>query len=71
MWLAADKTFWSDSMAEEEWKNIYKFCIDHRYENLSIVQKELLKKAIDEAGTFEELVVTAMAAIGADNKGVR
>ena len=71
MWLAADKTFWSDSMTEEEWKMIYKFCIDHRYENLSAVQKELLKKAIDEAGTFEELVVTAMAAIGADNKGMR
>ena len=71
MWLAADKTFWSDSMTEEEWKMIYKFCIDHRYENFSAVQKELLKKAIDEAGTFEELVVTAMAAIGADNKGMR
>lgn len=49
-------------MTEEEWKIIYKFCIDHRYENLSAVQKELLKKAIDEAETFEELVVTAMAA---------
>ena len=71
MLLAADKTFWSDSMTEEEWKMIYKFCIDHRQENRSTVQKELLKKAIDEAGTFEELVVTAMAAIGADNKGMR
>lgn len=56
-------------MTDKEWKTIYKFCIDHRYENLSQIQKELLRKAIDEANTFEELLVTAMAAIEANNKG--
>ena len=55
-------------MTEKDWKAIYKFCIDHRYENLSQIQKELLKKAIDEANTFEELLVTAMAAIEVDDK---
>ena len=48
--------------------NVHVFCIDHRNENLSIVQKELLKKAIDEANTFDELLVTAMAAIEANDK---
>ena len=55
-------------MTDKDWKTIYKFCIDHRYENLSQIQKELLKKAIDEANTFEELLVTAMAAIEVDDK---
>ena len=56
-------------MTEKEWKGLYKFCIDHRYENLSQIQKDLLKKAIDDATTFEELLVTAMAAIEANDKG--
>ena len=56
-------------MTDKEWKTIYKFCIDHRYENLSQIQKDLLKKAIDDATTFEELLVTAMAAIEANDKG--
>lgn len=55
-------------MTDKDWKTLYKFCIDHRYDNLSKIQKELLKKAIDEARTFEELLVTAMAAIEANNK---
>ena len=55
-------------MTDKDWKTLYKFCIDHRYDNLSKIQKELLKKAIDEARNFEELLVTAMAAIEANNK---
>lgn len=55
-------------MTDKDWKTLYKFCIDHRYENLSQIQKELLKKAIDEARTYEELLVTAMAAIKTNNK---
>lgn len=55
-------------MTEKDWKAVCKFCIDHRYENLSQIQKELLKKAIDEANTFEELLVTAMAAFEVDDK---
>ena len=55
-------------MTEKDWKAIYKFCIDHRYENLSQIQKELLKIVIDEANTFEELLVTATAAIDANSR---
>lgn len=58
-------------MTDNEWKTIYKFCIDHGYDNLSSVQKELLKKAIDEANTIEELLVATMAAIEANNKRKR
>lgn len=34
---------------DKEWKIMYKFCINHGYENYSLVQKELLKKAINDA----------------------
>lgn len=34
---------------DKEWKIMYKFCINHGYENFALVQKELLKKAIDDA----------------------
>lgn len=53
-------------MTDKDWKTLYKFFIDHGYENLTLVQKELLKKAIDEANTFEEMLATAIVAIEAN-----
>ena len=55
-------------MTDKKWKGLYKFCIDHGYEKLSSVQKGLLKKAIDEAKTFDELLVTAIAAIETNDR---
>ena len=39
------------------------FFVDNRYKNLSSIEKELLKKAIDESQTIEEMLVTAFAAV--------
>lgn len=47
---------------------MYKFYIDHGYEDLSIVQIELPKKSIDEAKTIEELL---MASFEANGKAIR
>ena len=52
-----------DSMTEKDWKEIYKYCIDNRYRNLTQEQKELLKKAIEEAMTVEDYLGAAFAAI--------
>ena len=55
---------------ENVFKAAYKYIIDNRYRNLSQVEKEIIKNAIDEAKTFEELFLTAFAAI-AGEKGNR
>ena len=45
----------------------YKYIIDNRYRNLSRVEKDLIKNAIDEAKTFEELLLTAFSTIALEN----
>ena len=55
---------------EKVFKAACKYIIDNRYRNLSQVEKDLIKNAIDEAKTFEELVLIAFAAI-AGEKGRR
>ena len=50
-------------MTEKDWKELYKFCIDNGYRNLTQTQKELLKKAIEEAQTVDDYLGAAFAAI--------
>ena len=41
---------------EKVFKAAYKYIIDNGYRKLSQVEKDLIKNAIDEAKTFEELL---------------
>ena len=52
---------------EKVFKEAYKYIIDNRYRNLSQVEKEIIKNAIDKAKTFDELFLTAFAAIAGEN----
>lgn len=52
-----------DCQTEKVFKAAYKYIIDNRYRNVSQVEKEIIKNAIDESKTFEELFLTAFAAI--------
>lgn len=56
---------------EKVFKAAYKYIIDNRYRNLSQVEKEIIKKAIDDAKTFEELVLIAFTAIAGENGNKR
>lgn len=57
------KCMGKDSITEKDWKELYKFCIDNGYRNLTQTQKELLKKAIEEARTVEDYLGAVFAAI--------
>ena len=48
---------------EKVFKKACKYIIDNRYRNLSQVEKEIIKAAIDESNTFDELLFTAFSAI--------
>lgn len=50
-------------MTKNEWKEAYKYCIDNGYKNLSQNQKELLKRAVEEARTVEECFLAVYTAI--------
>ena len=52
---------------EKVFKEACKYIIDNRYRNLSQVEKEIIKAAIDEAKTYDELFLTAFAAIAGEN----
>ena len=56
-----------DCQTEKVFKAAYKYIIDNRYRNVSQVEKEIIKNAIDEAKTFEELFLIAFAAIAGEN----
>lgn len=43
-------------MTEKDWEEVYKFCIDNGYRNLTQAHKELLKRAIEEARTVDEYI---------------
>ena len=60
-----------DCQTEKVFKAAYKYIIDNRYRNLSRVEKEIIKNALDEAKTFDELFLTAFAAIAGENKPKR
>ena len=53
----------TDNMTEKDWKEIYKFFIDNGYKNLTQEQKELLKRAIEEARTVDDYIGAVFAAI--------
>ena len=48
--------------------NACKFIVDNRYKNLSYVEKELIKEAIDKSVTVEQMLVTALTAIAINSK---
>ena len=52
---------------EKVFKAACKYIIDNRYRNLSQVEKEIIKTAIEESNTFEELLLIAFAAIAGEN----
>ena len=52
-----------NSQTEKVFKEACKYIIDNRYRNLSQVEKEIIKAAIDESNTFDELLFTAFSAI--------
>lgn len=47
-------------MTEKEIKESYKWALENRKKQLSKEQKELLKQAIDQSKTVEELLFTAI-----------
>ena len=52
---------------EKVFKEAFKYIIDNRYKNLSQVEKEIIKAAIEESKTFDELLFTAFSAIALEN----
>ena len=56
---------------ENVFKAAYKNIIDNRYRNLSQVEKEIIKNAIDDANTFEEMLLIAFAAIAGESEPKR
>ena len=46
--------------SEKEIKELYKWALENRKKQLSKEQKELLKQAIDQSKTVEELLFTAI-----------
>ena len=56
---------------EKVFKEACKYIIDNRYRNLSQVEKEIIKAAIEESNTFDELLFTAFSAIALENDNRR
>ena len=54
-------------MNKNEYKSFIKLCIDNGYKSISKVQKEYLKKAIDEAGTVEEFLAVFVTTVTLDD----
>ena len=47
-------------MTESEIKAISKFLIENGYRNITDIEKELLKKAVDESHNWQELMSVAI-----------
>ena len=47
-------------MTESEIKAISKFLIENGYRNINDIEKELLKKAVDESHNWQELMSVAI-----------
>lgn len=54
-------------MNEKDFKELYKLCIDNGFKRVPPILKECLKKAIDGAGTIEELLLAAIVAVRVNN----
>lgn len=49
-------------MNEEQIKTLCKFLIENGQRNLTEIEKELFKQAIDQSHTWQELILTMMLA---------
>ena len=49
-------------MTEEQIKALCKFMIENGKRNISDIEKELLKQAVDQSRNWQELIMTMMVA---------
>ena len=54
-------------MTEHQWKELSKWCLDNGQRKLSKAEKEVIKLAIDQADSLNELAQVAFASLAIDS----
>ena len=54
-------------MTEHQWKELSKWCLDNGQRKLTKAEKEVIKLAIDQANSLNELIQVAFASLAIDS----
>ena len=54
-------------MTEHQWKELSKWCLDNGHRKLTKAEKEVIKLAIDQANSLNELIQVAFASLAIDS----
>ena len=54
-------------MTEHQWKELSKWCLDNGQRKLTKAEKEMIKLAIDQASSLNELIQVAFASLTIDS----
>ena len=54
-------------MTEYQWKELSKWCLDNGQRKLTKAEKEVIKLAIDQANSLNELIQVAFASLAIDS----